>query len=161
MTVIIILLIVLAVLVAWIVHVAGWDFAAKRLGNALLIIVLVTFATTLLLRQVGVDDAQRDKLEELGLPPTSYPCVSALGTGATEEAVLQCVDDRGLDEGVVRQYLNWVGDLLHGDLGYAYYKNQLPLSETIEQRAPRTAWLFLYSQMIALAIAVPLGIWWA
>ena len=84
MIVVVAVLVVLAGLAAWIVRVAGWRFALQRLGGALLIVVLVTFATTVLLRQVGVDQAQKDALVELGLPPSSQPCVSSLGTGADD-----------------------------------------------------------------------------
>lgn len=156
---VIFLLLVVAALAAWIVRVAGWRFAAQRLGGALLVVVIVTFATSFLLRQASIDEQQTRALEQLGLPATAQPCVAALGTGANEEAVLQCVDERGLDKNVFAQYGQWAGDVLSGDLGYAFYKNREPLTRTLEQRMPRTAWLFLYSQLIALALAIPLGIW--
>ena len=156
---VILLLLVVAALAAWIVRVAGWRFAVQRLGGALLVVVIVTFATSFLLRLASIDEAQTVALEQLGLPATAQPCVSALGTGANEEAVLQCVDERGLDKNVFAQYGQWAGDVLSGDLGYAFYKNREPLTTTLEQRMPRTAWLFFYSQLIALALAIPLGIW--
>ena len=159
MTVFVVILALLAGLTIWVVRVAGWRFALKRLAGAALILLIVTFGTTLLLRSVGVDAEQKAALEELGLPASSQPCVSALGTGADVPSVLECVEDRGLDESVFVQYARWAGDVLTGDLGYAFYKNREPLSDLIQQRAPRTLWLFLYSQLIALAIAVPLGIW--
>ncbi|MAT06416.1 MAG: hypothetical protein CL424_15365 [Acidimicrobiaceae bacterium] len=121
----------------------SWRYALQRIGGAVLVLILVTFGTTVLIRQVPGE-----------------PCEIALGTAATPEAVAECVDDQGLDEGVVAQYLTWSQQvLIEGDLGYAFYKNQEPLSETIQQRLPRTVILFFYSQLIALAIAVPLGIW--
>lgn len=156
---VILLLLLLAALAAWIVRVAGWRFAAQRLGGALLVVVIVTFATSFLLRLSSLDATQTTALEAVGLPATAQPCVSALGTGATPEAVLQCVDERGLDKNAFGQYAQWAGDVLTGDLGYAFYKNREPLTTTLEQRMPRTAMLFLYSQIIALALAVPLGIW--
>ncbi|MGA1439002.1 MAG: ABC transporter permease [Ilumatobacteraceae bacterium] len=155
----IILLLVLVALAAWIVRTAGWRFAAQRLGGAVLVLVIVTFATSFLLRLSSIDEDQTAALEALGLPATAQPCVSALGTGADEASVLACVDERGLDKNVFAQYGQWAGDVLSGDLGYAFYKNREPLTTTLEQRLPRTAWLFLYSQLFALALAVPLGIW--
>ncbi len=142
MTVVIVIAVLFALLVAWVVKTAGWRFALQRLGGAVLIVVLVTFGTTLMLRQVPGD-----------------PCITALGTGATEEAVAECRADRGLDDSVVSQYGSWAGDVLTGDLGYAQYRTQIPLTRVLEDRAPRSLWLFLYSQLIALAVAVPLGIW--
>ena len=154
-----ILIVVIVALTAWIVKVAGWRFALQRLAGALLIVVIVTFMTSYMLRLTTVNADQTAKLEELGLPSTAQPCITALGTAATVEAVQACVDERGLDDGPVQQYLNWAGDVVSGDLGYAFYKNKEPLTETLQQRLPRTAFLFLYSQLIALVIAVPLGIW--
>lgn len=142
MTVVIVILIVLALLIAWVVKMAGWRFALQRFGGAVLIVVIVTFATTWLLRQVPGD-----------------PCITALGTGASEEAVADCRVDRKLDDSVFSQYAAWGGDVLSGDLGYAQYRTQIPLTKVLEDRAPRTGWLFLYSQVIALLVAVPLGIW--
>lgn len=156
---VLVLVLLVVALAAWIVRVAGWRFAVQRLGGAILVVVLVTFITSWLLRQTSIDEQQTQALEALGLPATAQPCVSALGTGADEAAVLACVDERGLDSNVFVQYGQWAGDVLSGDLGYAFYKNREPLTTTLEQRLPRTAWLFLYSQLLALAIAVPLGIW--
>jgi peptide/nickel transport system permease protein len=161
MTVLVIILALLVGLAVWIVRVGGWRFALQRLGGALLILLLVTFLTSFLLRFVGVDEEQKQVLRELGVSENAQPCVSALGTGATIEAVNACVEDRGLDRNVFVQYAGWAGDILRGDLGPAFYKSgdAEPLTGTIKQRMPRTAWLFLYSQFIALALAVPLGIW--
>jgi peptide/nickel transport system permease protein len=138
-----IIIIVLAALVAFVVATAGWKFALQRVGGALIVLLLVTFGTSLLLRQVPGD-----------------PCAIALGTAATEEAVAECTEAQGLDDNVLVQYGRWGKQIIvDQDLGYAYYKNQEPLTTTIKQRLPRTIWLFAYSQLIALAIAVPLGIW--
>lgn len=159
MIVVLAFLLIVVGLAAWIVKVAGWRFALNRLGSALLIVVIVTFATSVLLRQASVDEQQSLALEEVGLPATAQPCVAALGTGADVETVLECVDERGLENNAFAQYAGWAGDALSGDLGYAFYKNKEPLTTTLAQRMPRTAWLFLYSQLIALVLAVPLGIW--
>ena len=53
----------------------------QRLGGALLILVIVTFVTSFLLRFVGVDESQKQVLVELGVSENAQPCVSALGTG--------------------------------------------------------------------------------
>jgi len=155
-----IILIALLALIVWIVKAAGWRFALKRFGGALLVLVIVTFGVSVLLRFASADEEVQAALEELDVSPNAQPCVTALGTGATKEAVDACVEDRGLDDGPVQQYLSWVNQIVfEQDLGYAFYKNQEPLSEVIQQRMPRTAWLFLYSQLLALFLAVPLGIW--
>ena len=136
------ILIAFVLFAIWIVRIAGWRFALQRLGGSTLIIILVTFGTTWLLRQVPGD-----------------PCITALGTGASEEAVAECTVERGLDKGVFTQYTTWAGDVLSGDLGFAFFKNGELLSDVLQDRGPRSFWLFVYGQAIALAIAVPLGIW--
>jgi peptide/nickel transport system permease protein len=141
----IVLLVFLAMfvgLVVWIGRTAGWLFTAKRFSGMVLIIVVVSFSTTLLLRQVPGD-----------------PCITALGTAATEEGIAECREDRNLDENVFKQYTAWAGDVLSGDLGPAQYRTGIPLSKIIKDRAPRSGWLFLYSQLIALGLAIPLGVW--
>ncbi len=139
---VVIILVVLALLAAWVIYMAGWRFALQRFAGAVLILLLVTFGTTFLLREVPGD-----------------PCITALGTGASPEAVADCRSDRQLDESVFQQYGTWLTDVLSGDLGFAQYRTQIPLTRVIEDRAARSGWLFLYSQLIALAVAVPLGIW--
>lgn len=141
--ILIILIVLLAGLALILANSAGWRFATKRIGGIVLIIVLVTFLTTVLLRQVPGD-----------------ACITALGTGASEEAVAECREDRRLDDSVVQQYLAWGNDvLIESDLGPAQYRTQIPLSRVLKDRAPRSGWLFLYSQIIALGIAVPVGVW--
>jgi peptide/nickel transport system permease protein len=141
---VLIALLLLAVLglFAWVVRTAGWRFAARRFGQALVVIVLVTFGTLWLLNQLPGD-----------------PCITALGTAATEEAVAQCTQERKLDQSVFVQYADWVGDILRGDLGPADYASGIELSTILGQRLPKTFALFVYSQLLALAIAIPLGIW--
>ncbi|MEM1332346.1 MAG: ABC transporter permease, partial [Actinomycetota bacterium] len=105
------------------------------------------------------DESTRQALEELGVSPNAQPCVTALGTGASPEAVNACVDERGLDDDPFTQYFSWASDVVTGDFGPAFYKTGEPLTGVMEQRLPRTAWLFLYSQIFALVLSVPLGIW--
>ncbi len=158
----ILILVLLAILglVGWIVYAAGPKFALKRFGGALLVLVLVTFGVSAMLSFTSGEESTKQALEELGVSRNAQPCVTALGTGASVEAVNKCVDERGLDKNVVSQYLSWGKQIVvDRDLGYAFYKNQEKLSDTMKQRLPRTGWLFLYSQLTALIIAVPLGIW--
>jgi len=156
----IILLIVFALLLGWIVYSAGPKFALKRLGGALVVLVLVTFGVSAMLSFSSDEEETKVALEELGVSRNAGPCITALGIGASIEDVNGCVEDRGLDDNLVVQYGSWVKQIVvDRDLGFAFYKNRELLSDTMKQRLPRTGWLFLYSQLTALAIAVPLGIW--
>ncbi|MFK7917422.1 MAG: ABC transporter permease [Ilumatobacter sp.] len=154
------ILLVFLALCGWIVYSAGPMFALKRLGGAVLVLVLVTFGVSSMLQFTSGEESTREALEELGVSRNAQPCVTALGTGASVENVNQCVADRNLDDNVVVQYGKWAKQIvIDGDLGLAFYKNGETLTDTMKQRLPRTAWLFLYSQLTALALAVPLGIW--
>jgi len=155
----IVLLILVALLAVWVIRTAGWRFAFTRFAQAALILLIVTFGTTWLLRQSVVDEKVNDALVELNLPAESGPCIVALGTGADNASVLKCVDDLKLDRPVYEQYGSWLGSMFRGDLGFAQYRTQIPLSKVLGDRAPRSLLLFLYSQLIALGLSVPAGVW--
>jgi len=62
-----------------------------------------------------------------------------------------------LDRPVMVQYGLWVRDLAHGDLGRSY-RQRTEVRTLILERLPLTMKLGLYSFIISLLIAVPLGI---
>ena len=64
----------------------------------------------------------------------------------------------GLDQPWPVRYVQWLGDLAHGNLGVSLY-NQLPVADRIWAAIPNTLLLAVTSLVIALAIAVPLGIY--
>lgn len=63
----------------------------------------------------------------------------------------------GLDLPVVTQYLNWVGALLQGDLGFSYVSER-PALEEILPRIPVTAQLAAWSLLFSVVLGVPLGV---
>lgn len=62
-----------------------------------------------------------------------------------------------LDRSVPEQYLHWLGQLLHGNLGYSW-RLQEPVSQLVMQKLPVTAQLALMAFVFAIAIGVPAGI---
>ena len=84
----------LVALIALIVKAAGWRFALKRFAGALLVLVIVTFGVSVLLRFASADEDVQKALESLDVSPNAQPCVTALGTGATKEAVLRSLSSR-------------------------------------------------------------------
>ncbi|MFT4286508.1 ABC transporter permease [Nocardioides sp.] len=78
-------------------------------------------------------------------------------TGATPEAVAALRTQLGLDEPLLQRYLSWIGGVLHGDLGASFRTSQ-PVMTIIADRAPVTIELILWSQVIALACAIPAAI---
>lgn len=85
------------------------------------------------------------------------PTVAFLGLQASPEAVAQMRAELGLDEGLVTQYVAWLGRLLSGDLGFSWV-GQRPAIELISLALPATIQLLLLTIPIALLLAFPLGI---
>ncbi|MFD7154952.1 ABC transporter permease [Kribbella sp. NPDC059898] len=80
-----------------------------------------------------------------------------LGPKASPEAVARFNHDHGFDRPFVVQYVSYLGQLLHGDLGRSYKLNQ-GVATLLVQNAPRSAMLSLAGLVLSLVIAVPLGI---
>ena len=63
----------------------------------------------------------------------------------------------GLDQPMVSQYVRWAGNALSGDLGQSLWRST-PVLEQILERLPVTFELGLLALVIALSVAVPVGI---
>ncbi len=91
---------------------------------------------------------------------------SILGTEATPEREEQLREELGLNDPPVVRYVNWMTDVLKGDLGesYRYSKSMnemMPVEELIADKLPVTLWLAALSLIIIVAVAIPLGVFWA
>ncbi len=77
-------------------------------------------------------------------------------TGAEKELLRQYF---GLDKPVFVQYLNWLGQLFRGDLGYSYTSGAgIPVTSLIVEHAPLTLEIQLIGLVLSLLIALPVGI---
>jgi peptide/nickel transport system permease protein len=85
------------------------------------------------------------------------PAAYFAGPAATKEAVEQVRVRLGLDKPLLVQFVRYVGDLSHGDLGTSLTTGQ-PVAAEIENRLPASAELTLLGLILAMATAVPLGI---
>lgn len=92
----------------------------------------------------------------MNLSPGS-PVDLILGDNATQESKDALTKELGLDKPLLTRYVNYVGDLLRGDMGTSY-KNQLKVSEQISDRFPNTLILAVTSMVIALLLGIPMGI---
>jgi peptide/nickel transport system permease protein len=63
----------------------------------------------------------------------------------------------GLTDPVYQQYFRWLGDLLHGDLGYSF-RSRLPVAPALLQALPYTIELAVGATVISTLAAVPLGV---
>lgn len=83
--------------------------------------------------------------------------VSMAGPQATQQDVEMIRKAYGLDRPLTVQFVSWVGDVVTGDLGRSYLYHA-PVGELIRGRLPITLTLGLTGLVIALLIALPLGI---
>lgn len=83
-----------------------------------------------------------------------------LGANASAEDRAAVRAELRLDDPLPVRYARWVGDAVTGDLGTSYRTRQ-PVTEAIGQRIGVTLQLVLLSQLIALAVAVPMAIFGA
>ncbi len=79
--------------------------------------------------------------------------------GGGDQAREMLEAELGLDQPIYVQYLDWIkGIVLHGDLGNSLWQNT-PVTAEIAARLPVTLQLAILSLLIALLIAIPVGIW--
>lgn len=88
------------------------------------------------------------------------PGRAVLGLRASQVSVLAWDKTHGFDRPLVVQYLTYMGQLLHGNLGQSYKLNET-VDAVIAQHAPISAYLSGLGLFFAVAIAFPVGIFQA
>ena len=86
------------------------------------------------------------------------PVRIALGTRYTPEAYEALRAASGLDRPLISQFFGYIGSALTGDLGVSF-RNGDPVTVTLLERLPATLSLGLTGIVIALAIALPAGVY--
>jgi peptide/nickel transport system permease protein len=64
----------------------------------------------------------------------------------------------GIDDPVFVRYLHWLVAMLHGDWGFSF-ASRIDVDKLILQRVPTTLLVVGSSQILALAVALPLGVY--
>jgi peptide/nickel transport system permease protein len=85
------------------------------------------------------------------------PAVQIAGENARPEDIRQVRHALGLDLPLGRQYVNYLTNVLHGDLGRSFQTNE-SVTIQIRQRYPATIELAFGAMFVALLVAFPLGI---
>ncbi len=85
------------------------------------------------------------------------PALLQQGINATPEKVAAVHRELGLDKPLVVQYLEWMGRILHGDLGFSVL-SQTSVTREFRQRFPVSLQLMLMTVTWITIIGVPLGI---
>ena len=92
----------------------------------------------------------------LHLAPGS-PAALIAGDFATAEDIARIGKQLGLDRPLHVQFVAWVGQILRGDLGTSIFSH-LPVSRLIRQRIEPTVVLSVTTLLIAVVLAVPIGV---
>lgn len=117
-------------------------FVARRLVGMIAILLVVSFLVFCLLSLAPGD-----------------PAITLLGgpSKATPEAIAQVRAIYHLDEPLLTQYWYWLQGVLRFDFGRSI-SSQLPVEDAIGERFPITVALAVYSFIITVVIAIPLGL---
>jgi peptide/nickel transport system permease protein len=118
-------------------------FLIRRTGQALIVLFLVTAATLALVH----------------LFPGG-PIHALLGVRATPQQIAYYNHLYGFDQPFWIQYIKWVNQILHGNLGFSVKLNQ-SVSSLIAQDLPKTIVLVGLGTLVSLIFGIPLGVYQA
>ena len=85
------------------------------------------------------------------------PAAVIAGDAATSDDIQRIRAKLGLDQPFLVRFGGWVWGLLHGDLGTSIFTN-LPVTHLIAQRIEPTVALTVCTLVVAVLVAVPLGV---
>jgi peptide/nickel transport system permease protein len=85
--------------------------------------------------------------------------IDSLGPGIPAEERQQIVQELGLDRPLWRQYLGWVGGVVHGDLGLAFGGDpgRVPVSDVLRFAVPNSLFAFTLAVGAAFLVGTRLG----
>ena len=115
------------------------NFLIQRLLQAVVVLIGVSVVTFILLHV---------------LP--GGPARGLLGPHVNQVQIHAFNERYGLLRPLPIQYLSWVGQVLRGNLGFSYQRNQ-SVDALLGQNIPRTLLLAGVATLLALIIAIPLG----
>lgn len=95
----------------------------------------------------------------LGYVAPGNPVHTLCGDRCTDEYLRRALHRLGLDLPWQQQYLHYISNLLHGDLGVSFFVgNGRPVEELLARAVPVSATLGLLSLALTLLLGVPLGV---
>jgi peptide/nickel transport system permease protein len=87
------------------------------------------------------------------------PAYALLGPDRYTPALASRIDEQlGLDRPLPEQFVRWLGQMTHGELGYSYFHHR-PAVAVVLERLPATLELGGLAFLVSLAVGVPVGIW--
>ena len=119
-------------------------FVARRLVFLIPVWIGISLVAFALATLTPGDPARLALQRELGRQPTAEETVAAR-------------EQMGLDDPAPVRYVRWVGDAVTGDLGTSY-RTGTPVLESLADRFPTTLQIAGGGLLLAIFIAIPLGI---
>lgn len=116
------------------------DFIARRLVSIVPVLAVVAVFVFLMLRLTPGD-----------------PAAVIAGDNATSEQIDDIRTKLGLDEPIWQQFSIWIGNVLQGNFGESFFFKKT-VAELIAQRVEPTLALAICTLILAVGIAVPLGV---
>jgi peptide/nickel transport system permease protein len=118
-------------------------YLLRRLGTSIIVLIGISIFIFLLLHAIFPSPAR-----------------VVLGLRTNNAAIAAWNKEHGFDDPVLVQYLRYMNNLLHGNFGYSYAENQT-VASLFAERLARSIYLSGISLLIAILIALPLGIFQA
>jgi len=85
------------------------------------------------------------------------PAAAIVGNSGTADDIALVRASLGLNDALPIQFVRWVGELVQGNLGESFFM-KIPVTELISQRIEPTISLAALTLVVAVAVAVPLGV---
>ena len=114
----------------------------RRIVQLVVVLIVVTFFVAVLLEFLPGDP------------------VKTIAPFAQDEQRDRITEELGLDEPLPQRYVEWLSDFLQGDLGNYYRGPQVidPVADNVWNGLGVSLQLMIYTQVLTLLIAIPLGI---
>lgn len=116
------------------------EFALRRIGTSVFVLIGVTIITFLIARVVP-----------------SNPAALYIGPKARQADIDRVTIQLGLDKPLPVQYAVYMSELLHGDLGTSI-STKRPITRELADRIPATLELLFAGMFLAVLFGVPLGV---
>lgn len=118
-------------------------YTIKRILQLIPILFAITFLSFAMMRLAGSDVVEQKMLNT--------------GQVVTDAQLETAKAQLGLDKPFLVQYITWLNDLLHGDMGVSFVSG-MDVFDTFISKLPATLFLTVTSIVLTVIISIPLGI---
>nr|WP_330400256.1 nickel ABC transporter permease [Pseudobutyrivibrio ruminis] len=118
-------------------------YTIKRILQLIPILFAITFLSFAMMRLAGSNVVEQKMLNT--------------GQVVTDAQLEAAKAELGLDKPFLVQYITWLNDLLHGDMGVSFVSG-MDVFDTFISKLPATLFLTVTSIVLTVIISIPLGI---